>query len=303
MTLVVWFPLQMYMFLFHTSLTSIYSIFCLWLILLDEWFCRKCTAKRNIRLGDALTGENYAPPSFEDLLEKLKVFRAENGHCDVPPELEELHRFAEKVRESYLKRRKTSLQLEHEEQLDKIGFNWPESNGSISTTSRPSTPVKEIDAKSKKSVKNSQQIILIGPSKKRGDRRPPEYCGPGVSHGEQQSSWQKHFDELLDYGQKYGTYNVSKSHGGGDLYSWIQYQRYLFYKGERDGRSKGLGPVQRVRYDKLKEAEIFIPLTAGEGSKRKRDEFDSNESDSNSGSDSEESSTPPSRKRQRKNSS
>ena len=422
----------------------------------DEWFCRKCTAKRSIRLGEALAVENYAPPSFEDLLEKLKVFRAENGHFDVPPELEELHQFAEKLRESYLKRRKTALQLEHEEQLNKIGFNWRASSGSSNLPKRTSSPVDETDdtkmaSKSSKSRKkptagmgldsrltksvdpewvemldklveyqaihgemtspkgnrnlyywlerqkedyvnkkrrstspmsaaqanllekragftlkgkeclivvpddnngsdsdsdregssssaptgsgaqekgapkrkrndsssdsdgggesklstaaprkNSQNIILIGPSKT--NHRPPEYCGTGCSHGERQPSWDSHLEELLEYGHEHGTYNVSKRHGDGDLYNWLQYQRYLFYKGERDGRSKGLGPAQRERYDKLKKVGIFIPLDErGGGTKRKRDEIGSGESDSGS-SDSDESSTVPPQKRQRQNS-
>ena len=408
--------------------------------------------------------ENYDPPSFEDLLEKLKVFCAENGHFDVPPELEELHQFAEKLRESYLKRRKTALQLEQEEQLDKIGFNWPASNGSAPPT-RPSSPTDEADvtkkasksnsksskskikpaddmilegrwsksvdpewvemlvklieyqavhgemtspkgnrnlyywlekqkedyvnkkrrspspmsavqvnlletkagftwkgkecvivvpdnnpsdsdsdgeessslvvaagdAREKRSLKrtrddsngsdtdgdseseeftaaprkSSQNIIIIGPSKR--NHRPPEYCGPGCSHGERQASWDRHLEELLEYGHEHGTYNVSKRHGDGDLYNWLQYQRYLFYKGERDGRSKGLGPAQRERYDKLKKVEIFIPLDDSEGrrpgggTKRQHDEINSGENDSG-GCASEESSSLPPQKRRRQNS-
>ena len=298
----------------------------------DEWFCRKCTAKRNIRLGEALAVENFSPPSFEDLLEKLKVFRTENGHFDVPPELEELHQFAEKLRESYRKRRKTALQLEHEEQLDKIGFNWPPtSNGSAQPT-RPSSSVDETDvtqraskssSKSSKKKpaddmisaaaprKNSQNIILIGPSKR--NHKPPEYCGLGCSHGERQASWDRHLEELLEYGHEHGTYNVSKRHGDGDLYNWLQYQRYLFYKGETEGRSKGLGPAQRERYDKFKKVGIFIPLDdvkgrrgggggGGGGTKRQHDELNSGVSDSGSSSDSEESSTMHPQKRRRQNS-
>jgi len=163
----------------------------------------------------------------------------------------------------------------------------------------------DIDSESKEITsaqrKNCHKIILIGPPK-RDSHRPPEYCGAGVSHGERQPSWNSHFDQLLQYGEKNGTYNVSKSYKGGDLYDWVQYQRYLFYKGEREGRSKGLGPAQRERYDKLKEAEIFISLddAGGGGTKRKRDEIDSSESDSAS-CESEESSALPSQKRRRQN--
>ena len=83
--------------------------------------------------------------------------------------------------------------------------------------------------------------------------------GPyGHGKGESQTSWDKHLDELLKYGEKNGTFNVSKSYEGGDLYDWVQYQRILFYRGEDEGRKK-LGPAQRVRYDKLKKSKIFVP--------------------------------------------
>ena len=83
--------------------------------------------------------------------------------------------------------------------------------------------------------------------------------GPyGHGKGESQASWDKHLDDLLQYGEKNGTFSVSKSYKGGDLYDWVQYQRILFYRGEDKGRGK-LGPAQRVRYDNLKQSGIFVP--------------------------------------------
>jgi len=110
-----------------------------------------------------------------------------------------------------------------------------------------------IAAPSRKSNRQITPVITPIPT---GDTDSDVANGPyGHRKGESQTSWDKHFDQLLQYGEKNGTYNVSKSYKGGDLYDWVQYQRVMFYRGE--GRGK-LGPGQRLRYDKLNDSLIFV---------------------------------------------
>ena len=76
---------------------------------------------------EAVGAENYFPPSWEDLFEDLKSFKAENGHFEAPSDesaYDELHAFVQAQREGYQRRRKSALQIEHEDLLNKVGFIW-----------------------------------------------------------------------------------------------------------------------------------------------------------------------------------
>ena len=134
----------------------------------------------------------------------------------------------------------------------------------------PMKPWYQASGSAASSSKSGRHVTPIAPAPF-GDPEPDATHGPyGHGKGESQSSWDDHYEELLKYGEKNCTYNVSKPYKGGDLYDWVQYQKIMYYRGEDEGRGK-LGPAQRLRYDKLKESEIFAPRGSRVDSPAERD--------------------------------
>ena len=105
---------------------------------------------------EAVGAEDFFPPSWEELFEDLYEFQKENGHFEAPsddPDFDELIQFVKSQREAYQKRRKSALQIEHEELLDKIGFIW---SPHATAPARP-TPSQSSRRRSTKSAASARE--------------------------------------------------------------------------------------------------------------------------------------------------